>query len=38
MVSLGHNRFEIDTNDPEKEFLTTAAKYRNMILNKRKGN
>lgn len=38
MVSLGHNRFEIDTNDPEREFLQLAVKYKRLILNKRKGN
>lgn len=38
MVSLGHNRFEIDTNDPEKEFLQLAAGYQKLILNKRKKN
>ena len=38
MVTLGHNRFEIDTNDPEKEFLNLAAKYQRIILNKTKGN
>jgi len=38
MVTLGHNRFEIDTNDPEKEFLQTAAGYRKIILNRQRRN
>lgn len=36
MVTLGHNRFEIDTNDPEKEFLEIAVKYQKIILHKRR--
>jgi hypothetical protein len=38
MVSLGHNRFEIDTNDPEREFLQLATKYQQLILKKKKRN
>ena len=36
MVTLGHNRFEDDANDPEKEFLKTAAEYQKLILKRRK--
>ena len=36
MVTLGHNRFESDENDPEKEFLETAASLKKLILRKRK--
>lgn len=34
MVAPGHNRFEIDTNDPEREFLQTSAAYRKIIRNR----
>ena len=36
LVTLGHNRFDIDGNDPEKEFLETAADLKKIILRKRK--
>ncbi len=35
-VTLGHNRFEDDANDPEKEFLKNAPYYRKIIVSKRK--
>lgn len=38
MLTLGHNRFEDDANDPEKEFLSTASQYRKLILTRRKRN
>jgi hypothetical protein len=38
MVTLGHNRFDTDENEPEKEFLESAAHLRKLILGKRKKN
>ena len=33
-VTLGHNRFENDSNDPEKEFLETADYYKAFLWPK----
>ena len=38
VVTLGHNRFEIDTNDPEEQFVKLVTKYQKLILNERNQN
>lgn len=35
-VSLGHNRFEDDTNDPVKEYLQRAKQNRELLLKRKK--
>jgi hypothetical protein len=36
IATLGHNRFEDNANDPEKEFLKNSINYKKIILHKGK--
>jgi hypothetical protein len=36
MVTLGHNRFEDENNNPEREFLKAVTEYREILLSRQK--